>query len=443
MVSRRAGTPPRPYRIRARVLDALSFADVARELERTDSDPEGVAIMTQKARVFLVRVDRVPLKAAPLLKQEMIAVGGDSAHARGVASLTVDSSSVVTLGTMSQYRRAGPKLRRQPFQLHGIAEAIDSAIRNVTQRRSRKLPALHRAFTIGDRPRVMGVVNVTPDSFSDGGRFAEPASAVTRALRLESEGASVIDVGAESTRPGATAIPPREEWRRLAPVLTALNERLKVPLSIDTRHASVARQALAGGADMVNDVSGLVSAEMRRVIARTGAPVVVMHMRGTPVTMASRRVYSDLRQEVFDELGDRVDRALGSGVAPDQILIDPGLGFAKDAAQSLELLRHVGEFRSLGFPVVVGASRKSFLGRVLGEAPVEEREEASLAAAVVAALQGIELVRAHEVASTVKALRVVEALSSSPAPRTLRGRSRQPGRTTDAGTSSSRTSEPT
>lgn len=436
MAVRRVRTPTQTHRVRARVLDAATFADVARELERTDSDPEGVAIMTQKARVFLVRIDQVPLKAAPLLKQEMIAVGGDSAHARGVASLTVPSSSVVTLGTMSQYRRVSPKLRRQPFQLKSIAEAVDAALYNVTQHRSRKLPTLHRPLTVGDRPRIMGVVNVTPDSFSDGGQFFDPASAIQHAIQLEAEGASVIDVGAESTRPGATAVTPREEWRRLAPVLTALHAKLQVPLSVDTRHATIARQALREGADMVNDVSGLVSADMRNVLARTGAPVVVMHTRGTPTTMGSRAVYTDLRQEVFDELGDRVDRALASGLTAEQILIDPGLGFAKDAGQSLELLRHVGELRSMGFPVVVGASRKSFLGRVLGNAPVEERREAGLAAAVVAAWQGVDLVRAHDVAPTLKALKVVEGLTASSAPRSLRGRSAQVGRTTDAGTSS-------
>lgn len=314
---------------------------------------------------------------------------------------------------------------------------------DVAPRRSRKLPTLHRPLVVGDRARVMGVVNVTPDSFSDGGLFFDPATAVTHALRLESEGASVIDVGAESTRPGAVPITPREEWRRLAPVLHGLDEKLRIPLSVDTRHARVARQALAAGADMLNDVSGLVSSEMRSVVQRSGAPVIVMHTRGTPATMASRAIYSDLRQEVFDELGDRVDRALAAGVVPDQILIDPGLGFAKNPAQSLELLRHVGEFRSMGFPVVIGASRKSFLGRVLGDAPVHERGEASLAAAVVAACQGADLVRTHDVAPTVKALKVVEALTASSAPRALRSRSRQVGRSTDAGTSSSRMSEPT
>jgi dihydropteroate synthase len=266
------------------------------------------------------------------------------------------------------------------------------------------------------RPSVMGVVNVTPDSFSDGGRFLDAEAAIAHARRLVAEGAHVIDVGGESTRPGAAPVDPDEEYRRIAPVIQALAADGGVPISIDTRHADTARRAIAVGADLVNDVTGLADPAMRAVVRETHAAAVVMHLRGTPETMASLTRYDDLRADVLDALAEATALAEADGIPREKLLIDPGLGFAKTAPQSLELLAHVGELRSLGYPIVVGASRKSFLGWTLGSAPVEDRLEASVAAAVVAALQGADLVRAHDVRPTLRALAVVDAMHRSQVP---------------------------
>ncbi len=379
--------------------------EIAREIERTESDPEGVGIMTRKGRIFPVRLSAVSLKASPLLKQELLSVGGDAAHARGVADHSVASSPVLLLATWGQYRRLLPKLRRQPFGLTELAGEVDRALRAYVAHGPRTVVGAHRSLTLGDHPRVMGVVNVTPDSFSDGGKFPAPAEATAAALRLAEEGASLLDIGGESTRPGAVPTSAESEWRRVAPVLEALRDRSPVPISIDTRHAEVAAQAVAAGADVINDVEGLRSEEMRRVAARSDAAVIVMHMRGTPATMQDDLAYSDLRGEVFGALAAATETAIRSGVAPEKLLVDPGLGFGKSAEQSLELLVHAGEFRSLGYPVVIGASRKSFLG---GAAPAE-RLEASIAAAVLAAERGAALVRTHDVLPTVRALALVAA----------------------------------
>jgi dihydropteroate synthase len=400
---------PPGHRFGARVLEWDRLSEIAREIERTESDPEGVGIMTRKGRIFPVRLNDVPLKASPLIKQELLSVGGDAAHARGVADHSVTTSSVVLLATWGQYRRLLPKLRRQPFHLAELADEVDRALREYAAHGSRTVEGAHRAFPVGDRPRVMGVVNVTPDSFSDGGRFLEPAAAVAQALRLAEEGASVIDIGGESTRPGATPVSAEAEWARVGPVFSALHDHPTVPLSIDTRHPEVARKAVEAGADLVNDVEGLRSEEMRRVVARIGAAALVMHMRGTPETMQADLTYADVRSEVFRALADSTDLAVQSGIAAEKLLIDPGLGFGKSAEQSLELLLHAGEFRSLGYPVVVGASRKSFLGAALGPPAANERLEASLAAAVLAAERGVALVRAHDVGPTVRALALVAA----------------------------------
>lgn len=397
-------------RYRARVLEAGNPAEIARELERTDSDPEGVGIMTRKGRTLLVRVDGVSLKAAPLLKQELLALGADSSHARGVADHSVERSPVVLIATPGQYHRLLPKLRRQPFRLREVADAVEQALENYGRRAVRTIPTLHRPLTLGDRTRVMGVLNVTPDSFSDGGQFARPGAAVAHALAMADAGASVVDVGGESTRPGAGPVAASEELKRLEPVVRELHDRLAVPLSIDTRKPEVARAALDWGADLVNDISGLRDAEMRRVVARTGAPAVLVHLRGTPRTMQARTDYEDVRAEVYAALADRTTEAVADGIPADRLLVDPGLGFAKSHEQNLELLHRLGEFRSLGFPLVVGASRKAFLGHALGQAPVSGREDASVAAAVIAAMEGADLVRVHDVGPTVRALRLADAV---------------------------------
>ncbi|MCI4321817.1 MAG: dihydropteroate synthase [Thermoplasmata archaeon] len=398
---------------RVRVLPAESLAEVARELAKTGSEPEGVALIARKGIVWLVRIDDVSLKAAPLLKQELLAVGGDAAQARGIADHSVDRSVVVLAATAGEYQRVVAKLDRQPFHLGDLGRAVELAIRNYTHAAPRIIGGAHRRLTVGDRPKVMGVVNVTPDSFSDGGDFLSPGDAIARAEGLVREGADVVDIGAESTRPGASPTSPEVEWSRLAPVLTALHARLDRPISVDTRHAEVARQAVDAGADWVNDVSGLRDPAMRRVVADTGAAAVVMHLRGDPTTMQSDTHYGELRDEVFGWLADATATAMADGMAADRLLVDPGLGFGKTAEQNFELLGHVGELRSLGFPVVVGASRKSFLGAVSGTESAKDRKDASVAAAVLAAMRGAEIVRVHDVRETVRALSVVDAVRKS------------------------------
>ncbi|MGA8664054.1 MAG: dihydropteroate synthase [Thermoplasmata archaeon] len=403
-------TPPAsPHRHTVRVLEFDSLQEIAREIERTESEPEGVALMAPKGRVYALRVEDVSLKAAPLLKQEFLAAGGDSAHARGIADHSAPATSAVLLATWAQYRRLLPKLARQPFRLRAIGEEVDHALRAYVRRGPRTVRGAHASLTLGDQPRVMGVVNVTPDSFSDGGQFLDAKLAIAHAEWLAAEGADVLDIGGESTRPGATPVSPEAEWRRVEPVLRGLAGRVSVPISIDTRHAEVAERAVNAGADLVNDVDGLRDDAMRRVVARTSAAVIVMHLRGTPATMQDDLQYADLRGEVYRWLAERTDAALADGIGEDRLLVDPGIGFGKSAEQSLELLTHAGEFRSLGYPVVVGASRKSFLGWAAGTKEPHERLEAGLAAAVLAAERGVELIRTHDVGPTVRALAVVAA----------------------------------
>ncbi len=258
-------------------------------------------------------------------------------------------------------------------------------------------------------PRLLGIVNVTPDSFSDGGRFFSPADAVERAERLIAEGADGLDLGAESTRPGAAPVAVEEEWRRLEPVLRALRaSHPDLPLSIDTMKAAVAERALASGATIVNDVTGGGDPKMFEVVAKAGCDYILMHMRGTPATMATMTDYSQgVVAGVRAELHDALARAARAGIAREKLVVDPGLGFAKTAAQSVELLRALPEFVSEFGAVLLGASRKSFIRELDPRRPgPDDRLAGSLAAALLGARAGVAWLRVHDVAETRQALRV-------------------------------------
>jgi dihydropteroate synthase len=257
----------------------------------------------------------------------------------------------------------------------------------------------------------MGIVNVTPDSFSDGGSVLDPRAAVEHALTLAAQGADLIDVGGESTRPGATPVTEAEELRRVLPVIEKLAGELKTPISIDTMKPAVAQAALRAGASIVNDVAAnRAEPAMWNVVAEARAGYVAMHMQGRPETMQNQPAYEDVVGEVNAFLGDRLARLQEAGVSPEQVILDPGLGFGKTADHNLHLLAAVRSFTIWNRPLLLGASRKSFLGRFAGDAAAAARLPASLACACWAVAQGVNIIRTHEVDATRQALRLTEAL---------------------------------
>lgn len=264
-----------------------------------------------------------------------------------------------------------------------------------------------------DRTRIMGVLNVTPDSFSDGGLYDSPDAAVSRVLRMVEEGADVIDIGGESTRPGSDPVPADIEWSRVGPVLARLAGKVDVPISIDTRKPEIAEKALEAGASIVNDVSAFRAAGMAEVVAAVGAGAVLMHMLGEPKTMQAAPTYADVAQEVRDFLEARVREAIAVGVEPLAIAVDPGIGFGKTTEHNVQLLRQLDVIAGLGRPIVVGVSRKSFLER-LGAGGPGERLPGGIAAAAYAVLRGADVVRTHDVLETARAMRVVDALGRAP-----------------------------
>ena len=256
----------------------------------------------------------------------------------------------------------------------------------------------------------MGIVNVTPDSFSDGAIFADANEAVEHGLRLVEEGADLLDVGGESTRPGAAPVTIDEEIARVVPVIEGLVKQVDVPLSVDTRKADVAVAALGGGAAIVNDVSAGADPDMFEVVHDRGGGMVLMHMKGDPTTMQDDPTYDDVVAEVRAFLADRVESAVVAGVARDHLCLDPGIGFGKTVEHNLALLHGIASFGELGLPVLVGASRKRFVGTLTGVDDPGDRVEGSVAAAAWCAAQGVDIVRVHDVRPTVRALRIVDAI---------------------------------
>jgi dihydropteroate synthase len=265
-----------------------------------------------------------------------------------------------------------------------------------------------------ERPRIMGIVNVTPDSFSDGGKFANFDAAVAQAQMLVADGADILDIGGESTRPGAAEVPVDEEISRTAPVIAALRAAgVMAPISIDTRKGAVAKAATEAGANMINDVSALTwDAEMARVAADSGAVLCLMHAQGTPQTMQSAPQYEDVRFDVYDYLARQRDVALAAGVEIGKIMLDPGIGFGKTVAHNIILLQNLSMFHALGCPLLLGASRKRFIGVISGVANAADRIPGSVAVALHAAAQGAQVIRVHDVAQTRQALSLWEALTT-------------------------------
>lgn len=263
------------------------------------------------------------------------------------------------------------------------------------------------------RTVIMGVLNVTPDSFSDGGRFHETEQALVQARRLVAEGADILDIGAESTRPGSDPVSEQEELERAAPVVEKIANEFAVPISIDTYKASVAEECLKLGATIVNDITGLGDAAMLRTIKKHGAAAIIMHMRGQPKTMQQDVEYDDVVIDVRAFLAKRVEAARSKGI--EEIVIDPGIGFGKSASQNFQLLQRLHEFRKVGAPVLIGPSRKSFLSSLASRLPVDQRLEGTIAACCAGVMNGAAIVRVHDVQAVKRAIEVIDAIKAAKA----------------------------
>ncbi len=328
-----------------------------------------------------------------------------------VAALTVAGRGDLLFAAVELIEREGGEIGREMCpcdRLQGLPAEPTALLDRIRQARP---PVAGLAM---DRPRLMGIVNVTPDSFSDGGLWLDPGAAVAHGLQLEAEGADILDIGGESTRPGAEPIGVEEELRRVMPVVAALAGQVRVPISIDTRNAEVMRRAVDAGARIVNDVAALGhDPDALRLGAESGLPVVLMHAQGDPRTMQLDPSYDDVVLDVYDWLEARIAVCEAAGIPRERIVVDPGIGFGKTVAHNLALLASLSIFHGLGCPILLGASRKSFIGRLSGGAPADRRVPGSVAAALLGAAQGVQILRVHDVAATRQALAVWEAVEAA------------------------------
>lgn len=397
-------------RYNPRLLQVSDMREALARLDEIAPSERGRAIMAPKLVHRVVRVDGLDARAANILKQNMLAVGGEVSLPREVFDYGRKDVSALISGTLKQFRLLIAKLKEQPFGLKVLAAELEEILEPSLRREERVLKLGGREYRLDERTLIMGVVNVTPDSFSDGGRFFAHQDAVEHGLRLVEEGADILDVGGESTRPGSDFISLDEELRRVIPVVERLAESAGVPVSIDTTKAEVARRALDAGCAMVNDISAMrLDAAMLPLVVERGVPFCLMHMQGMPKDMQVRPHYEDVVGEIAAFLRERAEAAVQAGADPSAVIVDPGIGFGKTLRHNLEILRRLPELKSLGYTLLLGTSRKSFIGMIL-DLPVEERLEGTAASVALGVAGGADIVRVHDVREMVRVARVADAL---------------------------------
>jgi dihydropteroate synthase len=383
-----------------RVLDVNSIDELADDMAAL-----GVRAPAAKYLARVVRVDCPSPRLASVIEREMRQLGGAALwHA----------DTVLLAAPHDQFSLLADALRGQPDPLPSYADDIERALRDYDRPSSGWLRCRGRDLPLGERTLIMGVLNVTPDSFSGDGVGTDVRAAATRAREMVSAGADIIDVGGESTRPGAEPVTEEQEIARVVPVIEGVVRETNAVVSIDSYKATVARAALDAGAAIINDISGLrFDARMASVAAKAGAPVVVMHIQGTPRNMQDSPHYHDLIGEIMLYLRGGVGIAVEAGVARDQVVIDPGFGFGKTVEHNLTLLRRLREFRALGQPLMIGTSRKSTIGKVL-DLPVEERLEGTAATVAIGIGNGADIVRVHDVREMARVARMTDAIVRTP-----------------------------
>ena len=353
--------------------------------------------LAEKLVFYVFQIDNLSSAAANILKQTALSRGTDAVIHRDVITGKIQNSSVVISGTKKEFKYISDSLKNQPFQLGDISNKILELVSFLDKR---------------SHTKIMGVLNITPDSFSDGGLYLRPEDAIKRIEEMIGEGAEIIDIGGESSRPGAEPIGEEEELKRVIPVIDAIKKK-KVRFSIDTYRSKVAQEALKRGAEFVNDISGMrFDKNMVKVVSDYNARVIIMHMKGTPKNMQRNPVYEDVIDEIMNFFAERIVFCEKNGLKRENIILDPGIGFGKRLEDNLKILKNLIEFRSFGTPVMIGASRKSFIKGITG-APVDERLAGSLAAVSEAFLQGIDYVRVHDVKETKQYLDVISAIEES------------------------------
>ncbi len=394
--------------MRLRKLHLVTDEDWQRELAVIGADPETWNRLSLKCRVIAFSTGYLPATAANILKQCMLSGGADAIVSRGSVSCSIKETEAMIIGTPRQILQGCVSLEGQPFDLPVLSGDLREALDDFPE-----IPDIihsrNKVLDFRRKPLIMGILNVTPDSFSDGGRYLNTDDALIRARQMASQGADIIDIGAESTRPGSLPVPADIQLDRLLPIIESLSSDCEAVISVDTANASVAGTTLSAGAFMINDVSALSDPVMAQTVAEAKVPLVLMHMKGTPETMQDNPVYIDVIEDIYSFLEERIKAAEEAGIRRERIIIDPGIGFGKRLEDNLRIISRLEEFRWLGCRVLLGHSRKSFIGQLTGRKDPSEREIGSHAITALSS-GSTDIVRVHDVEGTAQVLRITRAM---------------------------------
>ena len=387
----------------------LNEHNLVHEIAALGVHPASVGIFASKSRIIPLKITAVRTPAANILKQEMLAAGGDCAVPANCILNNTERMDVILLGTVKHYRILARKLAQMNF--FGLAALQKELQTFLAGQQPVTVLADGRKITY-EKMRIMGILNVTPDSFYSGSRLSGEEAVLQKAEQMLNDGAEILDIGGESTRPGSDAVSVEEEISRVVPAIEAVKKALPQSIiSVDTYHAATAQASINAGADIINDVTALTGDEaMAQVAAAAKVPVVLMHMRGMPKTMQQNCEYDDVVTEVAAYLKQRAQALSGLGIGADKIILDPGIGFAKNTEQNLELLQGLEALTTFGYPVLLAASRKTVIGQVLGNLPPQERLEGTIALSCAAVYAGANMVRIHDVKENIRAVRMLEAV---------------------------------
>lgn len=385
--------------------------DGIKELKRIGVNEKAIEVMLPKLFGINIKLKDLAPQDAIILKQEMLNIGGDVAIAEETLPPYSKKTDVLIMGNKKQIIKLASKIKRQYNRLANIGENIEKILENIEKEQEIKIG--NKIFKFGKRTYIMGILNVTPDSFYDGGKYDKLEKAIERARQMEKEGVDIIDIGGESTRPFSLPIDEKEEMNRVLPVIEALKNEIKVPLSIDTYKPRVAEKAIEKGVDMINDVFALRKEGMAEIAREFDVPVCIMHMKGEPKNMQMNPYYKDVMEEIYEFLRERIVFAIKKGIDENKIIIDPGIGFGKRTGGGIEdnceIIARLKELKSLGRPILIGISRKTFIGNIT-KTSVEERLEGSLGAEAIAIANGADILRCHDVLATKRMAMVVDAI---------------------------------
>ena len=385
--------------------------DSRKEMEAIGVEEGGIKIMVPKSFHYCIKFYGLEPQDAIIMKQEMLAAGGDVAISQYAIPPHGKKTDALVIGTKTQLRILSMKMKMQYERLNEAGEKISGLIESMEKTHE---IVIGKTLRTGERTLIMGILNVTPDSFYEGGKYSSVESALERAREMVEEGADIIDVGGESSCPGSLPVSKDEELSRILPVIKAISDELDVPISVDTYRAEVAEEAIKAGAGMVNDITAMGGDEsMAEVVSEHGVPICLMHMKGTPQNMQKNPHYDDTMAEITKFLHERAEYAMAKGIDEKNIILDPGIGFGKRTGEGIEdnceIIARLAELKSLGFPVLVGASRKTFIGN-LSNTRVEERLEGSLGAEAMAIANGADILRVHDVKETKRMAMVVDRI---------------------------------